>query len=329
MSTVTHLMRYNAPGNYSIENVFRIVREELKFDYNFHVSRLQAAFDVKSLLIPSDVIKKSEVLHLTGGANYMAFASKRRKTVLTVHDIGHYTNTLTGLKKAIYGELWFRLPLARANVITAVSEFTANELHRIFNVPYSKIEIIRNPVGKDFKQKKNIGHNNGKFTILQIGSGEHKNLSRLIEACNGLKTRLILVRRKDERLKFLLDQNKVDYEWYSDLKTDHLVELYQKVDLLYFASTYEGFGLPIIEAQVCGTPVITSNISPMKEVAGKGGAYFVDPYSFESIRKAVQAIMDSRNLRFELISRGLDNAKLYAADRVSKAYGEVYNSLLT
>ena len=107
---------------------------------------------------------------------------------------------------------------------------------------------------------------------------------------------------------------------------EELVEAYRRCDMVVFASLYEGFGLPILEAQAAGRPVITSNFGAMKEAAGEG-ALFVDPYSVEAIREAILRVKNEPGLREELSARGLRNAAKFSADAVALKYAEIYRGL--
>ena len=105
-----------------------------------------------------------------------------------------------------------------------------------------------------------------------------------------------------------------------------LVEAYRRCDMVVFASLYEGFGLPILEAQAMGRPVITSNFGAMREAAGEG-ALLVDPYSVEAIREAVLRITREPALREDLIAKGRENAERFRAEAVAARYAELYRRL--
>jgi glycosyltransferase involved in cell wall biosynthesis len=112
------------------------------------------------------------------------------------------------------------------------------------------------------------------------------------------------------------------------LSDDELVEAYRRCDMVVFASLYEGFGLPILEAQAMGRPVITSNFGAMREAAGDG-ALLVDPYSVEAIREAVLRVKREPALREDLIAKGLRNAANCSADAVAMKYAQIYRNLAT
>ena len=112
------------------------------------------------------------------------------------------------------------------------------------------------------------------------------------------------------------------------LTDEELVQAYRRCDMVVFASLYEGFGLPILEAQAMGRPVITSNCGAMREAAGDG-ALLVDPYSVEAIREAVLRIKREPALREDLIAKGQENAERFRAEAVAARYAELYRNLAT
>jgi glycosyltransferase involved in cell wall biosynthesis len=112
------------------------------------------------------------------------------------------------------------------------------------------------------------------------------------------------------------------------LTDEELVAAYRRSDMVVFASLYEGFGLPILEAQAMGRPVITSNFGAMREAAGDG-ALLVDPYSVEEIRAAIMRIKNEPGLREELVCKGRENAEKFRADPIALKYAQIYRALAT
>jgi glycosyltransferase involved in cell wall biosynthesis len=98
--------------------------------------------------------------------------------------------------------------------------------------------------------------------------------------------------------------------------------------MVVFASTYEGFGLPIVEANATGRPVVTSNIFSMPEVAGDAGC-FVDPFDASSIRAGIVRVVEDEAYRQGLIKKGFKNVKRFRADAIAHQYAELYNDLFS
>jgi glycosyltransferase involved in cell wall biosynthesis len=115
------------------------------------------------------------------------------------------------------------------------------------------------------------------------------------------------------------------YRWH--LSDQDILLAYQESDLVAFVSTYEGFGMPILEGQAVGRPVITSDLLSMPEVAG-GAACLVDPFDTRSIRAGLDRVITDHDYREELISRGYRNVLRFDPDAIAMAYLDIYRRLL-
>jgi glycosyltransferase involved in cell wall biosynthesis len=126
--------------------------------------------------------------------------------------------------------------------------------------------------------------------------------------------------------KRLLDEYAIAYKTSINLTEKQLADAFYEADVLFFPTLYEGFGLPIVEAQKAGRVVLTSNLSPMKEVAGTG-ACLVDPTNIDSIRKGLISILEDASYRQLLISNGFENVKRFAVAKVAAEYLQVYKEV--
>lgn len=323
MPSVKYYFRNVAAGNYSIENVFEALASVLKdtiqasFYYTKRPLDIMAIFSVRGF--------QDDIHHITGAVNYLSLGLPKRRTIITVHDIGHYTNTLKGIRRVIYKYVFWVLPLNRASLITTISRFTKDELIREFQIPAGKIVVIPNPVHPNFRFiRRRI---NSIPVILQIGSGRNKNVETLIEAVDGMNVSLLLVRKPDATLAETLRDKGIKYEFRSNLSQEELVNAYAESDIVYFASTYEGFGLPVIEAQTVGRPVIISNISSLVEVSNNT-AFATELNNAGQVRHAVSCLLSDPVVYDRYVEAGRLNVQRYSAKAVAKQYLSVYDTVL-
>ena len=157
---------------------------------------------------------------------------------------------------------WFTLPLKYCKYVTVVSEATKNELLKFINYPEQNIYVIPNAIDGGYKYVPS-DFNESCPQILQVGTTYNKNLERLIEAIKDIPCRLNIIGILSQDLIYLLEKNKIVYVNYTNLSQEAIIQQYIDCDMLSFVSTYEGFGMPIIEANATGRPVVTSNLLSM------------------------------------------------------------------
>jgi glycosyltransferase involved in cell wall biosynthesis len=321
---ICFIYREPRQGGYSIEEVFRNVRSHLPENITQVVYRVDGS---KSKWWNMKEVCKidANVYHITGDCNYMGMLLPKRKTILTIHDLGHLEYTLKGVRRLIYKTVWWSVPLWRIRYFTTVSNFTQQKVLDFFrSVKRDRITAIYNPSNLNFIY-------NPKLTlnpipqILQIGGGENKNVETLMNASQNLAVKLVFVRPQNMELKNKLISLDIDFEWHSNLSEEELIALYNQIDMVYFASTYEGFGLPIIEAQRVGRPVITSNVCSMPEVIGDS-PYIVNPKAIDEVKNAIVQLSDLAVWQKE-VARGLQNVKRFDPKIIADQYNKIYQKI--
>jgi glycosyltransferase involved in cell wall biosynthesis len=200
--------------------------------------------------------------------------------------------------------------------VIVVSETTKKDLLEVSKIPEEKIVVIYEGVDNRFKKlpEKELADFRRKYKlpekfVLAIGGiGERRNLRRVKEAA------------KDYNLIITGES----MPW---IPNEELPLLYNSASMLVYPSLYEGFGLPILEAMACGTPVITSNVGSMVEIAGDN-ALLVDPENVEDIREKLKILMGDQKLSSELINKGQKHAAKFTWEKCALETVQVYRSLI-
>ena len=265
-----------------------------------------------------------DVNHITGDIHFAAILLNKNKTILTVHDCGMLSAS-KGIKHALLKYFWFTLPLKKVAIVTVVSEATKAELLKYVKYNEAQIKVIPVAVSEGFTFQPKV-FNKQKPVILQVGTKPNKNLNRLVEALKGVSCDLQIIGVVPDDIKEKLAQYNISWSSKADLTDAEIVMEYKNCDLLSFVSTYEGFGMPVIEANATGRPVITSNILSMPQVAGNA-ACLVDPYDINQIRSGIEKIINDDNYREQLIQSGLANCRRFNADHIAQMYFDIYNQI--
>ena len=286
-----------------------------------------------------------DMVHFT---NFIAFPIRGAKTVLTVHDLAflRFPRTIE-LKNYITLKACLRFSLDIADRVIVPSLSTKNDIINFYNYPNEKIAVIPLGVNHDiygpiadihslnaFKRKHSLGR-----YILFLGTLEpRKNAVGLLNAYNVL-CKMVGIKRVPD-LVFGGGRgwkNKAFNKTYQNLdKTvrdkirllgylpqEELPLLYSGADVFVFPSLWEGFGLPPLEAMVCGTPVITSNVSSLPEVVGDA-ALLVDPDSPEQIAEAMYEILTDEDLASKLKSAGIMQAAKFTWENTALQTYKIY-----
>ncbi len=330
---VTLVMRRPVPGWFSIETVFATVVDHLPADVvaTVHVLPCRSTGLIARVRNIIDVVqlrRRPGVLHVTGDVHYVALALPGSRTVLTVHDTGT-ADVGSPLRRRLISLLWFRLPVRRAARTTTVSAATRASLLRLVPARADRVVVVPNPLPPDLAPTPRRDRTD-RPVVLAIGATPNKNLARLFAAIAPLDVDLLVVGHVDPADVRLLDAGdpsvRARLSVHRDLPREDLRSLYARADVLAMVSTSEGFGLPVIEAQAVGVPVVASAIPALREVAG-AAARFVDPTDVAAIRTAVLEVLEDAALRDRLVRDGHENAGRFAADAVAAAYAAIYRDV--
>ena len=312
----------------SIELYFSGVRNFLSADYNLKVfqSRYNSqGFFKRVFNIFEAFFHQSDINHITGDVHFLSYLMNKKKTILSIMDCGSVVHS-KGLKRALYKYFWFTLPSRRVSAITVISEKTKKELLNVINYPHDKIHVIPVCLNTQFTYERK-SFNKDRPQIMHIGTTQNKNLSTVCLALKDVNCHLEIIGKLDETTDLTrLQKYNISFSNSFALEQEQLIEKYLETDMLIFASIYEGFGVPIIEAQSMGIPVITSNLSPMIEVSG-GSAALVNPYDIDEIKHAIYKITDDDEYRESLITNGLINAKKYHPEKIAAMFERLYSVL--
>ncbi len=263
--------------------------------------------------------------------------------VVTFHDMTFFLHPEVHL---LYKEIFFRgiIPLSarRADALIAISQNTRTDIMRILPVNPKKLFTI--PIGIEpifcpatpAKQSEILRkYDLPADFILYVGNLEpRKNLPRLLRAFatlvrRGLPHSLVLVGSRgwmDEEIFATLRELNLGHRVYLPgyIPQADLPIFYSAASVFVYASRYEGFGLPVLEAMACGAPVITSNVASMPEIAGDAGI-LINPDREEELTDAIARVLTDADLAARLSRAGLERARGFSWERAAKETLAVYD----
>lgn len=328
MIKVLYIYRHPNMG-YSIGRVFKPIEEEMKKYAEVDSVYLPVPnYSLRGLWQNIRAARKAvrqkhyDVVHITGAEHYLIPFLRGQKVVVTVHDLGSLLIKGNLLRSFIKNWLFID-SLKGADCITFISQKTCDECNRMVRLDKDKQTVIENPVNCKFQYVHKV-FDPKKPVVLHVGTKSNKNLHNTILALSGINCHLRIIGKLSEQDTKDLAQNKIVYSNTCDLSDEEIRQEYINCDIVNFPSFYEGFGMPIVEGHVVGRLVVTSSISPMKQIAGDG-AMLVNPENVESIRDAYLCLLADSNLRKTLIEKGLKNVKRYNVENITLQY---YNSYI-
>ncbi len=269
------------------------------------------------------------------------------RSVATIHDLVafHHPKTIPA-KYAIYMRFLIRMMIKRAGRIITDTACIKEEIIDFFKIDPTRIFPVPIAVSEQFRPLEDQGlvdqvkkrYGIQKRYFLYVGNIEpRKNLSRLFLACDSIREKLSddfqlvvtgkkgwLYREIFETLAGTAFRENIVFTRY--VKKEDVPALYNGADFFVFPSIYEGFGLPILEAMRCGTPVITSRASSMPEVAGDA-ALFVDPFKSSDIAEKILTLAFNESLQRNLREKGFKQAAKFSWERTARLTQQVYETI--
>lgn len=254
----------------------------------------------------------------------------RIPTLTVIHDLNfeHHPEDLPWPERKYY-KTFFPKYAQKATRVATVSEFSKNDIARKYQIAKEKIDVVYNgaaeifqPVSKETKEKTRATYTNNQPYFFFIGAlHPRKNITNLLKAyeifrsTTGLSYKLVLAGNQKwwvDSIKSAYNQHpfKKDIILTGRVSLSQLHHLMASAEALTYVSYFEGFGIPVVEAFRCGTPVITSNITSMPEVAGEA-ALLVNPYEPDDIARAMRQIAGNNELRNKLIAKGFEQMQSF------------------
>ena len=282
--------------------------------------------------------------------NIPVFPVKAEKRAVIIHDVYHlaFYGRLTGLQK-LYAKFMIKSATERSDAVITVSSFSKSEILKYTDIDESKINVVYcglDAESFDDNYKGNYGTIKekyklpDKFFLFVSNIKPHKNLYNLLAAFKEIlekseRYKLVVVGEykklitADKDVFKLIDGSeklKRNTVFTGYISRPELNALYRMAFALVFPSLYEGFGLPPLEAMICGCPVLASSAASVPEACGNAALYF-DPYNIHDIKEKLELFMSDPDLRNSLIMKGHENFKKFTWESFSENLKNVLNSI--
>ncbi|MFA6194037.1 MAG: glycosyltransferase family 1 protein [Parcubacteria group bacterium] len=257
-----------------------------------------------------------------------------KNTIVTIHGLEYeFCPRAYSFWQRFYMRLVIKNSCRWAKHIIAVSENTKKDLMKLYKVPEKKIEVIYEGAGDLELKTQSEKIPDGKYLLFVGRLEERKNIIGIISAFSILKKKhniphkLVLAGKFGygaESIKNKIEncEHKNDIILPGYISDEEKFELLRHADVFLFPTFYEGFGLPILEAQSVGTPVVTSDISSMPEISGNS-AVLVDPKSPEEIAEAVHKLTSDESYKNDIIEKGLENVKRFSWEKCAREIADI------
>lgn len=318
----------------SINRSFENLVHYLKTNEKYKINELCVPYDgsnplnlLKNIFYVYKHRSKNGINHITGDIHYCILGLFGCKSVLTIHDDYCYRQAKKGWIGKFYKYLfWIYLPIKFSSTTLCITKSTEENIYKLYKS--KKLKVFTNhtwPESYKFYPKE---FNKIKPIILHISTGKNKNLETTIKSLEGINSKLIVVEKMTNAQIALAKSLKIDFYNTGRISDNEILNLYKQADIICFPSSYEGFGMPIIEGQLIGRSVITTNKAPMNWVGGDGCFYINNPHDYIELKQTIINIINNSIEREKVIAKGLQNAKRFSTEKTANKLVQIYNSIL-
>jgi len=250
-----------------------------------------------------------------------------KNKIITVYDLAfhHYPNWFSKKFVLVYNFLIPRICKNSKHIFTD-SEYVKKDISKSYGIDKKKITTIYGSYSEIFK----CNSNQKEGFVLAVGSIDpRKNLLALINIFKHIRNvKLLIVGQENKVFSSLGIKDLPDNILFTGYVDDiDLVNLYNKASLFVYPSFFEGFGIPPLEAQACGTPVVCSNTTSLPEV-GKESVIYCDPYSQQDIKDKIELILNDNGLQNQLREKGFENIKRFSWSKSADKMIEIIDTML-
>jgi len=277
-----------------------------------------------------------DVLHSLG---YVGPVHSSSAHVLTIHDLNFLELKRNfPILKRVFFRLFSTASARTADRVLAVSEFSREQMITSLKLPPEKVEVVHSGPGlldladiADAREVKEQYSLPEQYVAAFGRRKPHKNLQRLVEGFAQIAdvvphTLVLIGDMPGNMLQFSTPAIMNRVRRLGELPANHVLAVLQGADLFILPSLYEGFGLPVLEAQAVGVAVACSNAASLPEIAGEGALYF-DPRSADSISSAILKSLSDQSLRDALVKKGHENLRRFSWEATARATLALYRSV--
>ncbi len=311
---------------------------------NFEYSNVFLRYFWEQIILPFYVFKdKLDLLHSLGYVIPLMTTTKSVVSILDINYKGHLNN-MSSVKRLLLGVMVNLSSLFAKKIIT-ISEFSKSQIIHYVKVNPNKVIVTLLSGSSDLQTRVAVNTKhlfekygiNTEYIIAFSSPSLHKNIDRLIEAVRSilnsdLNLKLLLVGHQDKSggiKNIIINLDLSDKVIFTGFVPDEDINpLLSHARVFVFPSLYEGFGIPLLDAQACGVPVVSSNAGSLPEVGGSDVVYF-NPYDINEMKVSILKVLNDNLLAEFIVKKGLENRSQFSWERTAQSTLNVYREMLS